>query len=104
MAYDRPNSSLDYRVLEGFQPAPAPSVGASLRSKLARLIPSASFWTNFWTAFINLAAGKREPIVEMRRDRQGNVFYTVYDPTTGQRTVCASEQEVRVWLEERYCR
>ena len=51
-------------------------------------------------------AGSTDPIVRQRvykgGDRHGQTYCTIYDPVSQQRTVCASEAEVRAWLEERY--
>ncbi|HEY9634793.1 MAG TPA: hypothetical protein V6D14_15430 [Coleofasciculaceae cyanobacterium] len=43
-----------------------------------------------------------EPIVRQSRDRKGYVWWYVYDPKTEQRAYLASEEEVLLWLEERY--
>jgi hypothetical protein len=45
-----------------------------------------------------------DPIVNERCDRQGNVYYQVYDPHTCKSTVFGSEAEIRYWLEQRYAR
>jgi hypothetical protein len=45
-----------------------------------------------------------DPTVNERRDRQGNVYYQVYDPHTQKSTVFGSETEIRYWLEQRYAR
>jgi hypothetical protein len=43
-----------------------------------------------------------DPIINERRDRQGNVYYQVYDPHTRRSAVFSSEAEIRYWLEQRY--
>ena len=48
-----------------------------------------------------LTAGD-EPRIWIEADAQGNVFYKGYDPRTGRRFAGGSEQEIRIWLEERY--
>jgi hypothetical protein len=45
-----------------------------------------------------------DPIIHERRDRQGNVYYQVYDPRTQKFAVFGSESEIRYWLEQRYAR
>lgn len=42
--------------------------------------------------------------VRKRKDRQGNVWWYVYDPKTGHTGCLASEQEVRMWIEESFYR
>ena len=48
------------------------------------------------------AAGRTEPIVRRKRDRQGQTYYTIYDPISRCHTTCASDAEARTWLEQRY--
>ena len=43
-----------------------------------------------------------EPLIKERCDRQGNRYWQVYDPTTQDFRYCESENEVRIWLEQRY--
>ena len=45
-----------------------------------------------------------EPKIWQKRDRYGNFYWVVYDPTTGHSSYFSSEQEVRIWLEQRYYR
>ena len=35
-------------------------------------------------------------------NRNGSTYWSVYDPTSGQSAYLSSEQEVRIWLEQRY--
>ncbi|MBD1867415.1 hypothetical protein H6F95_08910 [Cyanobacteria bacterium FACHB-471] len=49
-------------------------------------------------------AGNEEPQISQKRDRSGEVFWRVYDPTTGESARFNSELEVRFWLEQRYYR
>jgi hypothetical protein len=51
---------------------------------------------------VKFLAGNREPKITQYRDRHGNSYYEIYDPVSGNRHSCATEQEVRVWLEQRY--
>lgn len=53
---------------------------------------------------LRFLVGSREPKITPRRDRNGNPYYEIYDPISGDRCSCATEQEVRVWLEQRYAR
>ena len=43
-----------------------------------------------------------EPKITQCRDRQGNLYYQVYDPVTNRSDSFGSESEVRWWLEQRY--
>lgn len=43
-----------------------------------------------------------EPKVWEKHDRQGNTFFKVYDPASDRWVYLSSENEVRMWLEERY--
>jgi hypothetical protein len=45
-----------------------------------------------------------EPQVIFRRDRQGNHYWEVFDPATGQTDRLDSTPAVRIWLEQRYHR
>ncbi|TVQ57773.1 MAG: hypothetical protein EA366_07980 [Spirulina sp. DLM2.Bin59] len=48
-----------------------------------------------------LTAGD-EPRIWIEADAQGNVLYKGHDPRTGRRFAGGTEQEIRIWLEERY--
>jgi hypothetical protein len=43
-----------------------------------------------------------EPRITQRHDRQGNLYYQIYDPMTGRSASFGSESEIRWWLEQRY--
>jgi hypothetical protein len=55
-----------------------------------------------WEGLLTLLSGRREPRIWRIRDRAGNWSFRVFDPVTGASSVFDSEQEVRVWLEQRY--
>lgn len=40
----------------------------------------------------------------LSQDRFGNIWWNVYDPKTGESVQRDSEQEILIWLEERYYR
>lgn len=42
-----------------------------------------------------------EPVIQEHRTIS-KAFWTIYDPQTNQRHIFHSEQEIRVWLENRY--
>jgi hypothetical protein len=54
---------------------------------------------NFWQYVIT---NQTEPQIEQKSDRDGNLYYRIYDPITRRYTFLASEREVRIWLENRY--
>lgn len=54
--------------------------------------------------FLDSASNYQEPKIGQKCDRQGNRYWQIYDPVTRQYTSCASEKEVRIWLEKRYYR
>ncbi|MGP1384831.1 MAG: hypothetical protein ACTS2F_14795 [Thainema sp.] len=44
----------------------------------------------------------QEPRITKRVDRWGNLYFSVYDPIDRSFRVFTSEQEIRIWLEQRY--
>ncbi|MDJ0569137.1 MAG: hypothetical protein QNJ53_08810 [Pleurocapsa sp. MO_192.B19] len=52
----------------------------------------------------NLINKNNEIKVWQKYDGIGNTYWLVFDPTTGYYSYFNSEQEVRIWLEERYHR
>ena len=70
-------------------------------SRFAKLTTFANNQLQFlWRYF----SQRLEPKIWQKRDRYGNSYWVVYDPTTGHSSCFSSEQEVRVWLEQRYYR
>jgi hypothetical protein len=45
-----------------------------------------------------------EPRTTQKRDRDGNVYYQVYDPRTQDSAIFGSESEIRWWIEQHYSR
>lgn len=43
-----------------------------------------------------------EPKISSRKNNYGNVYFRVYDPQTKRNSNFSSEQEVRMWLDNRY--
>jgi alpha-D-ribose 1-methylphosphonate 5-triphosphate synthase subunit PhnH len=58
-------------------------------------------WRKTRRSLFTLLAGQSEPKIWQTVDRAGIVWH-VYDPVTGSSADFISEQEVRVWLEQRY--
>jgi hypothetical protein len=52
--------------------------------------------------FMTALAGSQEPHVSKIQHRDGHITWAVSDPMTGYRNTFATEQDVRVWLEQRY--
>jgi hypothetical protein len=80
------------------QQKPAKDSKSLQGSKLTSLLQQ------FKTSLTKLLTCSSEPQIWQKRDRQGNLVWRMYDPQTNQSAVFASEEEVRIWLEERYCR
>jgi len=55
-----------------------------------------------WEDLINALAGRSEPKIYRKRDRQGNWYFRVYDPVMGRSVTLYSEQEMRTWIDQRY--
>ncbi len=91
------STRLDYYELEGVRLEYRP---ASFTAQIAGSLLDR--WAAFWTLLFRSMAPSGEPVIKTWRDRQGQMFYAVYDPTTGQRLTCSSEAEVRQWIEQRY--
>lgn len=63
-------------------------------------------WAKVWwlmnQPLFTLQAGRTpEPEVWRSADAAGNVWWHVYDPTTGYTAALETEEEVQIWLEER---
>lgn len=57
---------------------------------------------NLWNWLIDSYTHQPEPKVWQSTDRQGQLCWHAYDPVTNRSFWCASEDEMRCWLEERY--
>jgi hypothetical protein len=57
-------------------------------------------WMSFWSKIVM----QDEPQFEERRDRYGQTYWQVYDPTTCQTSHLGSLQAVLEWLENRHYR
>lgn len=60
------------------------------------------FLTILWESILSATSKLSEPKVWQKKDRKGNIYWRVYNPTTGYCGSFNSEEEVRMWLEERY--
>lgn len=59
-------------------------------------------WQQVWQFLLNAIVPSSDPKIYQKRDRQGNIYFRVYDPATGSTSVFATEKEVRIWLDQRY--
>ncbi|MEL6579480.1 MAG: hypothetical protein AAFQ14_07000 [Cyanobacteria bacterium J06621_12] len=50
----------------------------------------------------NLASSNHEPQIKQKQDRHGNRYWQAYDFNTNKSYTFGSEQDVRVWIENRY--
>ncbi|WP_008317070.1 hypothetical protein [Leptolyngbya sp. PCC 6406] len=46
--------------------------------------------------------GSREPRISVGRDRQGQPLFIAYDPVDQVRHTFHTEQDLRIWLDQRY--
>jgi hypothetical protein len=87
-----------YARLEGLTPsdlnrsAPAPTVWTLTQRRIIR-------WSQ---ALVKSFLGSREPQITRKVDLDGHGYYVVFDPVDQRRYTFGSEQEVRIWLDQRY--
>lgn len=81
------------------QPDKEPSRVSRLE-KIKRLISSLKL--NWLDRLARRIGAESEPQVWEKHDRHGHTFFKVYDPQSDRYLYLSSEDEVRVWLEERY--
>ncbi|NJR66872.1 MAG: hypothetical protein HC772_18700 [Leptolyngbyaceae cyanobacterium CRU_2_3] len=63
---------------------------------------SVSRWNRFWDSLINLFCGSSEPRIDRKIAHDGTPYFHVYDPVTRRSMTLSSEQELRVWIDQRY--
>jgi len=79
----------------------------------AAVEPESSARQHFWgesrdrlkqwgSAVLRYFTRSMEPHVTRKRDRDGHVYFAVYDPYAQQHHTFVDETELRVWLEQRY--
>lgn len=61
-----------------------------------------SWFGAFWCWFVDRFAFSSELQVRQRHDRDGNLWWDIYDPITKRSAQFSSESEVRVWIEQSY--
>ncbi|PSN12682.1 hypothetical protein C7293_19195 [filamentous cyanobacterium CCT1] len=71
------------------------AVGRVWAKAKAQLRPMAS-------QLVAYLCGSNSLRVTVKRNRQGQSAFVVYDPVSQQRHTFSSEQELRVWIDQRY--
>jgi hypothetical protein len=61
-----------------------------------------SFLSQAWRSLMMALEQPAEPEIWQSCDRQGNTLWNAYDPMTDKQFQWSSDQELRIWLEERY--
>jgi hypothetical protein len=56
-----------------------------------------------WRFFLSVAAGENELSIWQTSDRDGNTWWHVCDRATGRSTCVATDDEMRAWIDRRYC-
>lgn len=86
---------IEYRKLELIdEPIPGLDLKVTLPSRLRK----------FWDRLVKFIVNGEEPRIWTKTDDAGNLWWCIYDPTTGARGIFGSEAEVRSWLDGRYYR
>jgi hypothetical protein len=76
---------------------------AKFRAKTSSYLDSKdSIWTWFWKGLYQFLTPRSEPRIVKKIEPNGNEYYKVYDPVTGDSKVFGSELETRIWLDRRF--
>lgn len=59
-------------------------------------------WEQLWNSALEFFTRSPEPKIYEKRDGAGNLYFQVYDPIAHQSSTFSTEQEVRIWLDQRY--
>ncbi len=59
-------------------------------------------WGAIAQRWLTQMTGSTDPRITQTYDSDGHPLWNVYDPVTHTTTALASEQEVRIWLDQRY--
>jgi hypothetical protein len=63
------------------------------------------FWSRlekFWKVLLQQFVKPPELQVWQKRDRWGNIWWNAYDPLTGRSIRHIAEEQMRIWIEQRY--
>jgi hypothetical protein len=55
-----------------------------------------------WNAVLQILTRSPEPKIYQKHDRHGKLYFQVYDPIAHRTSTFSTEQEVRIWLDQRY--
>jgi hypothetical protein len=83
---------------------PVKLVASSAPGQRRMFDPVMTWLTHVGQAIANAVCSNHEPQVWEKKDRNGTLYWNVYDPATGYSARLASEMEVRIWLERHYTR
>ncbi len=61
-------------------------------------------WKRFWKVLSLHSIESTQLRVWHQRDREGNIWWSAYDPITGQSVDRISEAQMRIWIEKRHHR
>lgn len=73
-----------------------------LRQSTSQAVPADSIWTRFWDQLFKLLVPDSQPRITQIQEPDGNEYYQVYDPATGNSRTFGSELETRIWLDRRF--
>ncbi|MBW4691459.1 MAG: hypothetical protein KME27_06785 [Lyngbya sp. HA4199-MV5] len=77
-----------------------------LRITCSQTTEQPSLWKRLWRLLnhpldFGYSFSQSEPEIRQTLDREGQTWWQVYDPLTGQTAYLESEADVHIWLEER---
>lgn len=61
-----------------------------------------TIFRNFCNTLLLMFTSSDEPQISRAIDAAGKPHWEVYDPRTGRSVLCDSEQDIRVWMEQRF--
>ena len=76
--------------------------GRATSSKWATLDANQSFWSRVGEMVFRLLLPSSEPRIVHKQEPNGNEYYQVYDPVSGNSKTFGSELETRIWLDRRF--
>ncbi|MDX2215622.1 MAG: hypothetical protein SFY66_20335 [Oculatellaceae cyanobacterium bins.114] len=62
---------------------------------------STHHWSHRWQRFLDAIAGYSEPHIWQESNQRGEVFWRAYDPVND-RYFSGTENDMRLWIEQRY--
>lgn len=77
-------------------------VSASGQTQIAKKVDLSTIFQQIIEGVLTGLSPAQQPQIRSRQNRQGETVWTVYDPASRVNQQFDSEQEVRIWLEQRY--